>query len=229
MFAGNCLRAAPNEELLNKAPVVRAGINSLRAFQASFEKEGAVLTKEIVGFTSKLSDEKAAVAIFNLFTDPTSNEEKLQNTNYDCSLVVQEGHSPNAIPCNFLDISHPRTYTAAEGFFSVPEFKEAALSFLSVLEEGNQSVEVAQRLELNNINEVKFWRSKNEREANIWIVYKVYTNTEARELLTRYMYCHKHLVEGELKIDCHRRRSLDDSAQPNLISRNPERFQPESF
>ncbi len=212
------LADALDPAVLKKSPIVLSGVESLHRFEENFEVDGAELSKELVGFNSKsvTPNEKASVIVYNIPLSSTVAETKLQNSNYDCGYSKDEAENIQAAKCVFTENNNERAYSAAQGFFTVQDFQDAAVSFVNVFEEafGDPA----------QLSEVKFWRSTDlNNEANIQVKYQ-WTDTQGVANI-KYMFCHKHAHGDELEMDCHRQRDIADPFQPNRLAR-AERFQP---
>jgi hypothetical protein len=181
-----------NEGALNKSPVILAGITALEDFKASFEASGKTLGSELVGFVSKQADNDAEASVFNI---PETN--RLQDANYDCHFHLgEDGHAEDA-HCHTLASSQTRDYFAAQGSFSVGDFRKAAESAVKLFE---RSIGDPTRIE-----ESKFWRSFQGREANIQV--KLSWKKPDGSQATNFLYCHEHRHGNDLEIDCHRQRA----------------------
>jgi hypothetical protein len=179
------------EDNLTEAPVVLAGIAAIEEFKAGFEANGSTLNSELVGFSSKSNDGDAAVAVYNI---PQSG--KLQNTDFDCHYHAH-GDKIEWAHCHNVGSSSLRDYVAAQGTFSVDEFRDAARNAVGIFKRslGNPA----------SIEYAKFWRSYQGREANIQASF-IWKKSDGSQAIN-FFYCHKHRHGDEIEVDCHRQRS----------------------
>jgi len=182
----------PKNGLLNKAPVVLAGIVAMEEFKGSFEANGAKLGSELVGFNSKKVEEDAAVNVFNI---PEAN--RLREANYDCHFHSNDKGRVEAAHCHDDGASEARDYAATQGSFSVEEFRQAAESAVRLFEKSLANPA--------SIEEAKLWRSHQGREANIQV--KLAWRTPDGTAVTNFLYCHEHRHGEKTEIDCHRQRN----------------------
>ena len=179
------------EGILNKAPVVLAGISSVEKFKSSFEAGGASLGSELVGFSSKSVKHEARTSVFSI-----PENAKLTNSNYDCHFQTDESGKIEGTHCHGAGRSEVRDYTAATGSFTSAEFKQSVENSVALFEGAFGDPK--------KIHDAKFWRSTVENEPTIQVKYIWKQNSG--EINTNYMYCHKHQHGNELEMDCHRQR-----------------------
>jgi len=179
------------EGVLNKAPVVLAGITSVEKFKASFEANGATLASELVGFNSKIVGNEARSAVYKI-----PEAAKLKDSNFDCQLHLDDNGNAENAHCRDIGESEPRDYVAAAGSYSAEEFKKAAVSAVSVFEEAFAAPK--------KIKEAKFWRSNLNNEAIIQVKF-LWIKEDGTDA-TNYMFCHNHQHGDEVGLDCHRQR-----------------------
>ncbi len=181
------------EGVLNKAPVVLAGVAAMEAYKKSFELNGSTLGSELVGFTSKKAEENAKASVYKI-----PEAAKLKNANYDCQYNRDANGELEGAKCEDAGESEARDYTAAQGSFSAEEFKKAAEKAVAVFETALGDPK--------KIEEAQFWRSYVNNEANIQVKF-VWIKDDGTQA-TNLMLCHyhQHGHGDELELGCHRHR-----------------------